>query len=100
MTSGCSIHAMIRMAPAHLGHTRGSTSYTCLMSRAHARFALEGDKRSVCPGHQGRRGSGQSSAGRIEAGHGWGKAGHCAICQRPPLSPFTTDGTVPARVPH
>lgn len=43
MTSGCSIHAMIRLAPAHWGHTRGSTSNTCVMSRAHARFASEGD---------------------------------------------------------
>jgi hypothetical protein len=34
---------MIRMAPAHLGHTRGSTSNTCLKSRAHAHFASEGD---------------------------------------------------------
>ena len=43
MTAGCSIHAMSRMAPAHWGHPRGSTSYTCLMSHAHARFASEGD---------------------------------------------------------
>jgi hypothetical protein len=39
MTAGCSIKAMIRMALPQRGQTRGSTSYTCLMSRAHARFA-------------------------------------------------------------
>jgi hypothetical protein len=43
MTAGCSINAMIRMVPAHWGHPSGSTSYTCLMSRAYARFASEGD---------------------------------------------------------
>ena len=43
MTSDCSIGAMIRMAPAHWGHTSGSTSYTCVVSRAHARFASEGN---------------------------------------------------------
>jgi hypothetical protein len=44
MTAGCSINAMIRMAPAHWGHTSGSTSYTCLISGAHARFASEGNQ--------------------------------------------------------
>ena len=43
MTAGCSIHAMIRMAPAHWGHPSGSTAYTCVIKRAHTRFASEGD---------------------------------------------------------
>ena len=33
--------AMIRMAPAQRGQTRGSTSSTCLISRAQARLAAE-----------------------------------------------------------
>ena len=41
MTSGWSMKAMIRMAPAHRGQTSGSTSYTCVISRAQARFAAE-----------------------------------------------------------
>jgi len=32
-----SMKAMIRVAPPHWGHTRGSASYTGLISRAHAR---------------------------------------------------------------
>ena len=44
MTAGCAIHAMIRMAPAHWEHPRGTTSYACAMIRAHARFASERDK--------------------------------------------------------
>ena len=42
ITSGCSMNAMIRIAPAHRGHTRGSTSYTCLINRAQARFETDG----------------------------------------------------------
>jgi hypothetical protein len=41
MTAGCSMNAMVRMALPQRGQTRGSTSYTCLMSRAQARFAVE-----------------------------------------------------------
>jgi hypothetical protein len=43
MTSGCSMKAMIRMGPVQRGQTRGSTSYTCLMSRAQARDAAEAE---------------------------------------------------------
>ena len=42
ITAGCSMKAMMRMGPAHRGHTSGSTSYTCLMRRAQARFATDG----------------------------------------------------------
>ena len=41
MTSGCSMNARIRMVPAQRGQTSGSTSYTCLISRAQARFAVQ-----------------------------------------------------------
>ena len=47
MTSGCSMKAMIRIGPAHRGHRSGSTSYTCLMSRAHARFAADAETSSA-----------------------------------------------------
>ena len=43
MTAGCSINAMIRMAPAHWGHTSGSTWSTCVINRAHACVPSEGD---------------------------------------------------------
>jgi len=43
ITADCSMKAMIRMGPAHRGHTRGSTSYTCLMRRAQARVAAEAE---------------------------------------------------------
>ncbi len=41
MPAGCSMNAMIRIGLPQRGQTRGSTSYTCLMSRAHARFTAE-----------------------------------------------------------
>jgi hypothetical protein len=43
MTSGCSMNARIRMVPPQRGQTSGSTSYTCVISRAQARFAAEAD---------------------------------------------------------
>jgi len=43
MTSGCSMKAMIRIGPVRRGQTRGSTSYTCLISRAQARFAADAE---------------------------------------------------------
>jgi len=46
MTSGCSMNARIRMAPTQRGQTSGSTSYTCVISRAHARFATEAETSS------------------------------------------------------
>jgi hypothetical protein len=39
MTSGFSMKAMIHMALPQRSQMRGSTSYTCLISRAQARFA-------------------------------------------------------------
>ena len=42
MTSGCSMNARIRMAPPQREQASGSASYTCLMSRAQARFTSEG----------------------------------------------------------
>jgi hypothetical protein len=35
------MNAMMRIAPAQRGQTRGSTSYTCLIRRAQARLAVE-----------------------------------------------------------
>jgi len=35
MTSSCSMDAIIRLAPQDWGHSRGSASKTCLISRAH-----------------------------------------------------------------
>jgi len=53
MTSGCSMQAMSRIGPVHRGQTRGSTSYTCLVSRAQARFAVEAGNRLAREMHGG-----------------------------------------------
>ena len=41
MTSGWSIKAMIRIAPPHRGHTRGSASYTFLINSAQRCLKIE-----------------------------------------------------------
>jgi len=53
MTSDCSMNARTRIGPAHRGQTRGSTSYTGLISRSQARFASDGatsPNSSTCDG--------------------------------------------------
>ena len=47
MTSGRPMKASIWVPPPHRGQTSGSTSYTCLMRRAHSRFASIVGKESL-----------------------------------------------------